>query len=154
MEPQINPYQPPAGELVLPKHGGADLVDASRGQRFGTFVVDYIGFISLGVLVGVAFAMVLGERSEEVLKKIPDFLLGLLIYFAYYMIFEVWLGRTPGKFVFGTRVVDQSGAKASARQVAVRTLCRFIPFEAFSFLGGEGWHDSISKTRVVRTKAP
>jgi len=115
--------------------------------------VDYIGFMALSVLIGVAFAVVLGERSQEVLQQIPDIVLGLVIYSAYYLIFELWLARTPGKFVFRTRVVAESGARASPRQIAIRTLCRFIPFEPFSFFGEKGWHDSISKTRVVRTKA-
>jgi uncharacterized RDD family membrane protein YckC len=153
MEPQNNPYQPPASEVVLHQHGATELIDASRGQRLGTFVVDYIGFMALSVLVGVALAIVLGERSEQVIQQIPDFLLGLLIYFAYYMFFEAWLARTPGKYVFGTRVVDESGTRASARQIALRTICRFIPFEPFSFFGAKGWHDSIPKTRVVRTRA-
>ncbi|CAN0592803.1 unnamed protein product, partial [Laminaria digitata] len=35
-----------------------------------------------------------------------------------------------------------------------RTAARFVPFEAFSFLGGDatGWHDRWSNTRVVRLR--
>jgi hypothetical protein len=38
--------------------------------------------------------------------------------------------------------------------MVLRSLCRLIPFEPFSFLGSDarGWHDSITKTRVVRKK--
>jgi hypothetical protein len=33
-----------------------------------------------------------------------------------------------------------------------RSAARSIPFEPFSFLGGQptGWHDRLSETRVVR----
>ena len=36
--------------------------------------------------------------------------------------------------------------------ILVRTFCRYIPFEAFTFLGNKspiGWHDKLSKTIVV-----
>lgn len=31
----------------------------------------------------------------------------------------------------------------------IRTLARFIPFEAFSCIGGRSWHDRFSETFVV-----
>jgi uncharacterized RDD family membrane protein YckC len=60
------------------------------------------------------------------------------------------LGADAGKLLFGTFVVSASGAKPAFGQIVKRTLCRYIPFEPFSFFGETGWHDSISKTRVVR----
>jgi len=35
--------------------------------------------------------------------------------------------------------------------IAQRTLCRLIPFDALSFLFNDsvGWHDTLSKTRIV-----
>ncbi|MEP7184358.1 MAG: RDD family protein [Rhodanobacter sp.] len=68
---------------------------------------------------------------------------------AYYFFFEGIWARTPGKLVLGTRVVSQHGDKPAFGQVVGRTLCRFIPFDALSFFGEEGWHDSIPKTQVV-----
>ena len=71
----------------------------------------------------------------------------------YYTVLEVISGRTLGKLLTGTKVVATNGSPASVGQILGRSLCRFIPFEAFSFFGGAGrpvgWHDSISKTRVV-----
>ena len=73
---------------------------------------------------------------------------------AYYCFFEGIFARSPGKWICGTRVVDLEGNRPSFLQVIGRSLARFIPFEAFSFLGsrGIGWHDSLSSTRVVRTR--
>ena len=50
-----------------------------------------------------------------------------------------------------TRVVTEDGQKPTAMNILGRTACRFIPFDAFSFLGSKavGWHDSISKTHVI-----
>ena len=75
----------------------------------------------------------------------------LVVLFAYYFISEALLGKTVGKFLTGTRVVAESGGPAQVWQIFVRTLCRFVPFDVFSFLGrrGYGWHDRWSKTRVV-----
>ncbi|WP_163397974.1 RDD family protein [Flavobacterium fluviatile] len=61
------------------------------------------------------------------------------------------MGRTAGKFVTGTIVVNQNGKKPNLIAIIIRTLSRLIPFDAFSFLGKSGkiWHDSISKNYVV-----
>ncbi len=38
----------------------------------------------------------------------------------------------------------------------IRSLCRLISFEQFSYLGGglNGWHDSLSNTQVVQDNQP
>jgi uncharacterized RDD family membrane protein YckC len=69
-----------------------------------------------------------------------------------------WLtGRSLGKLATGTRVIAAEGGPPSFARVLGRTLARFIPFEAFSFLTDRdgrpvGWHDSLSRTRVVRVR--
>lgn len=72
----------------------------------------------------------------------------------YYLVFEFFFGRTIGKFITGSVVVNENGLKPNFRIVCVRTLSRFIPFDALSFLikSGRIWHDSISKTYVVEKK--
>jgi uncharacterized RDD family membrane protein YckC len=72
----------------------------------------------------------------------------------YYLVFEFFFGRTIGKFITGSVVVNENGLKPNFRIVCVRTLSRFIPFDALSFLTKSGriWHDSISKTYVVEKK--
>jgi uncharacterized RDD family membrane protein YckC len=68
----------------------------------------------------------------------------------YYSFFEMVTGQSPGKMVTGTVVVNEDGTTPDGGRILIRSLCRFIPFNAFSFLGdGVGWHDTISKTRVV-----
>ena len=72
------------------------------------------------------------------------------------MFFEAVFQRSPGKFLTGTKVVNESGGKPTFGQILGRSLCRFIPFEAFSFLFGDssrvvGWHDKFSGTLVVKS---
>jgi hypothetical protein len=48
--------------------------------------------------------------------------------------------------------VTLDGSKPGLRTILLRTLCRFIPFEPFSFFGERGWHDGLSDTLVVSTR--
>jgi uncharacterized RDD family membrane protein YckC len=50
-------------------------------------------------------------------------------------------------------VVDENGDRPGTLQIVIRTLVRFVPFEAFSVAfadDGRGWHDRWSQTYVVR----
>jgi uncharacterized RDD family membrane protein YckC len=151
MQNNINPYQPPTSDLeVTPTTN--DFTDASKARRFGTLVVDYFGYMIVSIIYGLILGL-LEQTGIQLIEKIPSFLLGILIVLPYYIFFEGIWARTPGKLIFGTVVITELGTKPPIGQIIKRTLCRLIPFEAFSFLGsGRGWHDSISKTRVVRAQ--
>lgn len=70
----------------------------------------------------------------------------------YYFTFEATLGITSAKLLSETQVVDENGNKPSAGKIAVRTLLRIVPFEAFSFFMHSGLHDKSSQTYVVNEK--
>ena len=121
---------------------------ASGGKRFANYLLDIIFFYIFAFIFGIILAFIgLGDLIEDA----NDLLLGIIIVLLYYVPLESIFGRTIAKFITRTKVVTVSGDKPSFGNILGRTLCRFIPFEAFSFLGGEavGWHDSISKTRVI-----
>jgi len=149
MSESVNLYQPPSAE-VQDAASSSSYVPASRGQRFGGLVVDYVCYLFMSFLLGILMAMTLGPAVQIAIGKIPDFVFGAIVLFVYYGFFEGLWARTPGKLVFGTVVQTEDGGKPSLGQVLGRTACRFIPFEAFSFFGEKGWHDSIPKTRVMR----
>ena len=78
---------------------------------------------------------------------------GNVIFFLYYYLSEKFLnGRTIGKYVTGTKAVTILGGKPSNSDLLKRTFSRLVPFDALSFLGNNGWHDSWSDTRVVNFK--
>lgn len=71
----------------------------------------------------------------------------------YFFWTEFLTGRTVGKLLTGTKVVDEHGNPPSWRKVAGRTLLRLVPLEWISFLSGRpGFHDWESGTLVVQTR--
>jgi len=151
MNEQVNPFRAPAS-TVEPAQPAYEMEPAGKGRRFGTLLVDYAAYMAFSFIVGLAIGAFFGQAGLKVIQAIPNLVFGCAILFVYYMFFEGIWGRTPGKWLFGTVVLDERGGKPSLGQIAGRTLCRFIPFEPFSFLGKKGWHDSIPKTLVVRAR--
>lgn len=152
MNNEFNPYSAPESAVIDAADNRPREV-AGKWLRFGTFVIDYICFVVFGALLGLIVGLLFGPAGMQAMRKIPNMVLGSLMLLTFYCFFEGIWARTPGKLAFGTAVVNLQGEKPSFPQIIGRTLCRFIPFEAFSFLGdGDGWHDSIPKTQVVRVR--
>jgi uncharacterized RDD family membrane protein YckC len=119
------------------------------------------GFIS-GLLVHFFCLQLLSLPMPALLDPVVEWLesakqsrVRLLLIFLYYLVLEVGCGTTPGKLLTGSKVIDIHGGHPTRMQFLLRTLCRFIPFEPFSFLDrdGKGWHDSFTKTYVVRASS-
>ena len=85
-----------------------------------------------------------------------DVILTTSLLLVYYVIMESICGRTIGKLVTGTKVIDLKGRQPDFLTIMGRTLSRIVPFEPFSFLGrnSRGWHDTWSKTRVIDLRKP
>jgi uncharacterized RDD family membrane protein YckC len=153
IEPTTNPYEPPKAELAggpAAEAAALGLPDASIGARFLNLIIDQAVRVALVFVLGFALAL---SGAEEAARTL-GFVASLLVIFLYYVVLEGTTGRTIGKLVTGTRVVTVNGGKPTFGQILGRTLARFIPFEPFSFLGSTntGWHDRMSKTRVVRVR--
>lgn len=132
---------------------------ASSGTRFLNYIIDVISFIVLffvivmftGLLIGLFGLTGLGFWLDN-LGDLGWNIIGIIILMIYYVLTEGFFGRSIGKFITGTVVVDENGEKPDFGTIFRRSLCRLIPFDAFSFLGSRGWHDSISETYVVNKK--
>ena len=127
---------------------------ASAGRRFWTFAIDVIA-IRLFFFVGeVAYVVAYGpETYEAAVGSIEWYVVFSLLFVSYYLVLESITGRTLGKILLRTRVVTESGARPSLKVILIRTVLRHLPFEPVSFtLNGEWWHDSLSKTKVIRTR--
>lgn len=124
---------------------------ASQGQRFGTLLLDYFFLFIFAFVFGV-FVSVLGGSVQNM----NEYLLWLIVSCLYYIPQEALWGRTLGKLIMGTKAVNEDGSELTFGPALGRTLCRFIPFEAFSFFGGNGrprgWHDTIPKTKVISVR--
>ena len=133
------------------------LKTTSTGKRFANYIIDLIVFMVLTFVFGMASAIVVLIIYPEAADTIEaDFekynlLFSLAIHLSYYTILESSSGRTVGKLITGTRVVDKNGKTPAFKTVFLRSLSRIVPFNAFSFLGTEprGWHDSWTETWVI-----
>ncbi len=142
-----NPYAPPAdvGAIVAPAHS-TFLVDVSKGRRFLHWIVDT-------VLIQVILVILMFGGAVDVLRQssIASYASTMATSLVYYVFFESVFGRTPGKFLTGSRVVGLDGGRPSFGALVIRSLVRFVPFDGLSFIPRlrTGWHDEWSRTRVV-----
>jgi len=151
-----NPYEAPKADLG----GGEPLLEpellpaAGMGARFLNFIIDgiIVRIVMTVFVVGVVSAGAAGDADSA---AAIGAVLALAVMFAYYIVLEGAFGWTIAKLITGTRVLRYDGGKARWPQVIGRTFARFIPFEPFSILfssSTQGWHDSLSGTRVVKTR--
>lgn len=130
---------------------------ASIEKRLANFIIDLISIMVFSIFIGGFLGGILGFADTDALddfeaqNTLRDYLFGFVVITLYYAIFESLTGRSLAKYITKTKVIDLNGEKPDLLTILVRTLCRFIPFNAFSFLfyNGSGWHDRLSNTKVV-----
>jgi uncharacterized RDD family membrane protein YckC len=144
-----NPYEPKAFD--------AELVMATGTRRFINYLIDVIAYYLLAILAFMALFIFLNlfypEAAQIDERNTPlwAYVFALLVFTSYYVFCESVFGRTLGKLITGTRVVNKFGKTPDTKTILLRTLSRMVPFEAFSFLGSDprGWHDRWTDTYVV-----
>lgn len=131
-------------------------VVVGQGVRFGYFMIDVVFFYIMTFIIGLIIGIiVVATGNLELLRPGTAFikfldLMGYPIFFLYYAISEGLGGATLGKLICGYTVIDEQANKVSFGKAMLRTVCRYIPFEAFSCFAERGWHDTLSKTYVVK----
>ena len=133
---------------------------ASHGQRFLNLFMDYIGqLIVFFIVLEIAASIAMENGNKDFItgfikNDIMQYTFATGVSLLYYNIFEIFTARTLGKLVTQTIVVNEYGEKPHYEVVLLRSLCRLIPFEILSFIGmpPRGWHDSLSKTYVVKKR--
>jgi len=134
--------------------------EAGTGKRFLNYLIDLVCLYLFSMMFGFVLAIVLSLMAPGALSFLDNpnillnYLIGIIFGTLYYVILEGSTGRTIGKLITQTKVVDNEGHKPGLTKILKRSVCRFIPFEPFSFLGSSsrGWHDSLSDTRVVKVE--
>ncbi|OMQ10950.1 RDD family protein [[Flexibacter] sp. ATCC 35103] len=134
---------------------------ASDRRRFANCFLDFFfGYFTLFisglvvVIVGNIFNLDVFSIWENIVFNYMYSVLFFFIMFNY-LLLEYFFGRSFGKLMTGTVVVNKNGLKPTFGAILIRTLCRLIPFDALSFLGKSGriWHDALSATYVVDKNA-
>lgn len=138
---------------------------ASQGQRFLNWLIDnlFMRFaltVLTGRLVGEMivrffpdFAYRIAYEENTIDVFLVNYLFGFFNYLIYYTICEkAFRGYTLGKLVTGTRAICDNGQELTFKHAILRSLCRLVPFEAFSGFADRPWHDSWTKTSVVKAR--
>jgi len=113
---------------------------ANVDERGENFIIDFTYSSILGLII--------------VMLTYQNFIFAILIYlfvrFLYYIGFEFFGGRTPGKYQTTTKVVNQKGDKPTAIQLIKRNLSRFISFFSVISDNERAIHDNLSNTFVIK----
>ena len=138
-----------------------DEILATHGQRFAHYLIDSIFEYILGIVLLVviaSIATVLGNKELiariGTISQIEATMFLVVVILVYTNVTEILFSRTPAKFITGTIVVYEDGTRPNSDTILIRSACRLIPFEHFSYLltPSRGWHDTLSKTYVVNKK--
>jgi RDD family. len=115
-----------------------------RLVRLSNFVVDTLIYI---VLIFIFLEVVPGSVGIANIKWVS-----ILVYFLYYFVLEYFGGRTIGKMITKSKVVNlEAGKDVRLGQVLIRTIMRCIPVDILSYLfTSNGFHDRISKTLTIK----
>lgn len=136
-------------DIINIEEAGPIFLPTTRSRRFLNLILDYVGCFVFALLVGV----ILGVSGWAFLVEgMNVYVLNFVIWMLYYGIFESIWAKSPAKFITRTRVITEDGMKPPLKTILIRTLGRFVPFEALSFLTPgrpRGWHDKWSKTIVI-----
>ena len=149
-----------SGELI----SEIQLVPATRVQRGLNFFIDnllmrfglsFLTGAGVGILLGLLFPeymLRLSEGPESFDLLLFAYLIWIVNTLLYYTICEKgFKGYTLGKLITGTRAVRDDSNELTFKDAFLRSLCRLVPFEWLSGFGYP-WHDSWTKTMVIRSR--
>lgn len=123
---------------------------ATAEQRFLNYILDQLCIITIIVLG----AFLVGFTDFIDFQEYSYTYYGFFV--LYYILFEGFTGVTPAKLLTETRTVNTDGSPLSFGRAVGRSVCRLIPLEQLTFLGGNGrprgLHDWIPKTSVISVK--
>ncbi|MEJ8842267.1 RDD family protein [Lacibacter sp. H375] len=138
---------------------------ASAVQRFFNWLIDNLVMrFAVSYLTGAAVGLLLQIVSPEILFELASgergfvfwvvsYFIGICNYLFYYTLCEkLFRGYTLGKLITGTRAIRDDDAELKFKDALMRSLCRIVPFEVLSALAGFPWHDTWTKTKVVKTR--
>lgn len=133
-----------------------ELVQANTGKRLANYFVDLVSFYAVFFLLAVVYFATSGSASNDTgFNAGTEFLLRLFAFLPYGLFMGllegVFKGRSLGKLITGTKVVNEDGTDISFSTAMARGFSRIVPFEPFSALGNPSypWHDRWNKTYVI-----
>ena len=114
-----NPYRAPVDvEFEQTQSKGRTIIGRAGSGRFLAAQIDHTLAVVLFLVVGMNVAPAVGNITAG--------LAALATYSGFYFVPEWLFGTSVGKAIFALRVRDISGRPCTAKQIAVRTLWRFL----------------------------
>lgn len=163
-----NNYQNPQQDYNLADdlNSLAQYTPADKGRRFVNWLVDnllmqYVLGFATGYLLALLFLEIAPDFLYDVVNEPPGsmnyllyvYIVAIFNYLVYYTLCEkLFRGYTLGKLLSGTRAIRKDGTELTWRDAFLRSLSRLVPFEAFSGLGDEPWHDTWTNTTVISAR--
>ncbi|MFD8237076.1 RDD family protein [Streptomyces sp. NPDC059696] len=124
-------------QLGLPEEGPGSI--ARPGRRIGALAVDW------GLCLLIAYGLITQSYNEAAQIWAP------LIMFALMVLTVGTVGSTPGKRLFGLRVLALGTGRVSPWRAALRTVLLFLAIPALIWdRDGRGLHDRLAGTVEVR----
>ncbi len=105
------------------------LLDAEIAGFGSRCVASFIDYIILGILVFMVSIVFLRANGNNRYAALSLFGLIYVLVTFYHLFFEfLWNGQTPGKRLFGLRVVQTNGLPATTSSIIIRNLVRLFDF--------------------------
>jgi uncharacterized RDD family membrane protein YckC len=138
-------------EIVTPEGVPVTVEIADYGERLIAFMIDFLIWTLVTLAIYIPILTLIGRTRGALIALSIALFLGFLVRNLYFIYFELaWRGATPGKRIFGLRVIDRKGGPLVASAVIARNLTRevemFIPLGVLmtggrSAAGGLDWQD-------------
>lgn len=113
-------------------------------------VVDFFGFFILTFILS-SILQLLYNPSDKLTINFVGYTLLLVSFILYFVFMEYKFQKTIGKFITKTKVVMTDGRRPELNEIFIRTICRLIPLDNFSYLFTKnGFHDRFSDTTVIK----
>ena len=182
MDNHPNPYQAPPPSTLPPEEEDLTsfllpvekcplpgFVSAGRKRRLLNVIIDTVCITLIASLISFFFFPMNLHHPLNAVETIAIYMatyafllhsryaiiFGAIFAVPYYVLLEMLTGRTLGKLITGTRVINEKGHRPTFVQTLIRTLIRFFPLEAFTFLGDtRGFHDSVGTWVVLNKPQP
>jgi uncharacterized RDD family membrane protein YckC len=122
----------------------------SQWIRLIHFIVDFIAFCIIFIILGTLIGYII-HTTDQLAFGLINYSMLLISFFAYFVFMEFKYQKTIGKFLTKTKVVLKDGQPPLLNDIIIRTLCRLIPLDQFSFIfTRNGFHDYLSNTTVIK----
>ena len=143
-----------------------EYVEASVGARFLNFLIhNLLMRFVLSYATSYLVVLILASIAPDFIDRLTysegfnwtlfffALIVGHVNYILYYTVCETaFKGYTLGKLITGTRAIRGDNQPLTFRDALLRSLSRLVPLEPFSAFNGNPWHDTWTKTRVIKSR--